>query len=142
MNRLKLNFSLESTQERVNFIQEYLQNESFQKKPPTEEELEMCGNYILWGRAENGKNYVQNKEVQIETRNSTWNSQKETNSLEELMENPAFNEATIMRPTLATTKIKRIVFSRSEALEKAPEHLKPVLRDLFNRIDRLDLLLN
>lgn len=142
MNRLKLDFSLESTQERVNFIQKYLQSESFQKKPPTEEELEMCGNYILWGRAENGKNYVQNKEVQIETRNSTWNSQKETNSLEELMENPAFNEATIMRPTLATTKIKRIVFSRSEALEKAPEHLKPVLRDLFNRIDRLDLLLN
>lgn len=142
MSRLRLDFSLNTSKERTEFINKYVTDPKFQKKPLTEEELEMCGNYILWGKDENGKNSVQEKDVQIQTRNSTWNSTPEIESLEELTENPAFNEAQIKRPTQARILKRRETFSREEALQKAPEPLKQIYLNLFNRIDTLDLIIN
>ena len=49
-NRLQLDFKLTTTEERVNFLNEYLQRPEFVKKPPTEDELETMGNYLLWGK--------------------------------------------------------------------------------------------
>ena len=57
-NRLKLNFSLETSEERSAFLSTYLEEnfELFEKSPLTEEELETMGNYVLWGKNKNGKN--------------------------------------------------------------------------------------
>ena len=101
MNRLKLDFSLSSNEERKNFLDKYLEEEeTFKKKPPTEEELEMMGNYLLWGKDPDGKNVVQRKEIQIQTKNRTWDK-KEEESLDALLETPTFNETLIVRPTEA-----------------------------------------
>lgn len=142
INRLKLDFSLLTLEERTKFIEEYVTREEFKKKPLTSEELEMCGNYLLWGKDSSGKNSVQKKEVQIETRNKTWTKGPEVESLEALLESPTFNENNIVVPTAARAKVQKEVFSRSKALEEAPDELKVVFKNLFYRIDRLDLLLN
>ena len=142
INRLKLDFSLLTLEERTKFIEEYVQKEEFKKKPLTSEELEMCGNYLLWGKDSSGKNSVQKKEVQIETRNKTWTKGPEVESLEALLDSPTFNENNIVVPTAARAKVQKEVFSRSKALEEAPDELKIVFKNLFDRIDRLDLLLN
>lgn len=142
VNRLRLDFSIPTLEERVKFINEYVQKEEFKKKPLTSEELEMCGNYLLWGKDSTGKNSVQRKEVQIETRNKTWSREQENDSLEALLESPTFNENNIITPSAARPKVQKEVFSRSKALADCPEELRPVFTDLFNRIDRLDLLLN
>ena len=142
INRLRLDFTIPTLEERVKFIEEYVKKEDFKKKPLTSEELEMCGNYLLWGKDSSGKNAVQKKEVQIETRNKTWSREQENESLETLLESPTFNENNIVIPTAARPKVQKEVFSRSKALASCPEELKPVFTDLFKRIDRLDLLLN
>ena len=48
--RLRLDFSLVTTKERTDFLHKYLASETFVKHPPNEEELEMMGKYILWGK--------------------------------------------------------------------------------------------
>ena len=52
-NRLNLNFGLETNKERSEFLANYLERPEFQKRPPSEEELETMSNYILWGKDPN-----------------------------------------------------------------------------------------
>lgn len=56
--RLRLDFSLVYDWQRRNFVEQYLASETFARKGPTPDELEMMGNYILWGvsTTENGAN--------------------------------------------------------------------------------------
>lgn len=140
-NRLHLDFQLETATERREFLNEYLKRTEFQLKPLSEEELEMCGNYLLWGKDEDGKNSVQKKIVEIKTKKGTWDK-KEDESLDALLEQPTFNEAQTFNTTDAPTKITREVFSRSKALKEAPPQLIPIFKDLFYQIDKLDLTLN
>ena len=141
INRLHLDFQLETAIERREFLNEYLKRTEFQLKPLSEEELEMCGNYLLWGKDEDGKNSVQKKIVEIKTKKGTWDK-KEDESLDALLEQPTFNEAQTFNTTGAPTKITREVFSRSKALKEAPPQLIPIFKDLFYQIDKLDLTLN
>ena len=141
INRLHLDFQLETAIERREFLNEYLKRTEFQLKPLSEEELEMCGNYLLWGKDEDGKNSVQKKIVEIKTKKGTWDK-KEDESLDALLEQPTFNEAQTFNTTGAPTKITREVFSRSKALKEAPPQLIPIFKDLFYQIDKLDLILN
>ena len=141
INRLHLDFQLETATERREFLNEYLKRTEFQLKPLSEEELEMCGNYLLWGKDEDGKNSVQKKIVEIKTKKGTWDK-KEDESLDALLEQPTFNEAQTFNTTGAPTKITREVFSRSKALKEAPPQLIPIFKDLFYQIDKLDLTLN
>lgn len=141
-NRLNLDFGLETNKERNEFLTEYLQRPEFKKRPPTDDELETMGNYLLWGRDPNsGKNAVQMKDVQIETRNGTWDKQ-EAESLDALLETPTFNEATILRTGQAAPKIPRETFDRQEVLKVCPETMRQTFLDLFAQIDELDLGIN
>ena len=141
-NRLNLDFGLETNKERSEFLANYLKRPEFQKRPPSEEELETMGNYILWGRdPDTGKNVVQSKEIQIETRNGTWDKQ-EAESLDALMEGSTFNEATLQRPTQSAQKIPRETFSREDALARCPDSLRDTFKELFAQIDELDLGIN
>lgn len=144
INRLKLDFKLETTDERNKFVEAYLQDPQFISRPPTSEELEMIGNYILWGKnPETGLNAQQEGSVTIDTKHKTWDkAEAQVESLDELMELPTFNEATLNPLHAVPTKVVKETFSRKEALAKCPEHLVPTLTDLFRRIDELDLALN
>lgn len=141
MNRLHLNFQLDSADERQKFLAEYVEREEFYIKPPTNEELETMGNYLLWGKDENGKNSVQNKLVEIKTKNGTWDKQ-EDESLDALIESPSFNEANISGLTSPRIKIARENFDRTKALSSCPPSLIPIFKELFLEIDKLDLTLN
>lgn len=140
-NRLKLDFSIQSTDGRRDFVNEYVTQPQFQRVPLTSDELETIANYILWGKDPDGLNVTQRGEIQIETRNKTW-QRDDTESLDALMESPTFSEASLRRPTEARTRIAREVFDRKKTLSECPSHLVPVFEDLFKRIDTIELMLN
>ena len=137
-NRLKLDFSIQTTSGRRDFVNEYVTLPQFQKIPLNESELETIANYILWGKDPDGLNVTQRGEIQIETRNKTW-QRDDTESLDAMMESPTFNEASLRRPTEARTRIAREVFDRKKALAECPDHIRAVYTDLFKRIDRLEM---
>lgn len=137
-NRLHLDFSIPGTHDRKAFVDEYVQRPEFIRAPLTDDELETIANYILWGKDPDGTNVTQRGEIQIETRNKTW-QRDDTESLDAMMESPTFNEASLRRPTEARTKIAREVFDRNEALAQCPSHMKPIFEELFARIDKLEL---
>ena len=137
-NRLKLDFSINGTNDRRNFVETYVQRPEFQRSPLTEDELETIANYILWGKDEDGLNVTQRGEIQIETRNKTW-QRDDTESLDAMMESPTFNEASLRRPTEARTRITREVFDRQKCLDECPAHLRPTFQELFDRIDKLEM---
>ena len=140
-NRLKLDFSIQSTDGRRDFVNEYVTQPQFQRTPLTTDELETIANYILWGKDSDGLNVTQRGEIQIETRNKTW-QRDDTESLDALMESPTFSEASLRRPTEARTRVAREVFDRKKTLNECPTYLVPVFEDLFKRIDRIELMLN
>ena len=137
-NRLHLDFSISGTSDRKDFVDHYVQRPEFLHKPLSEDELETIANYILWGKDQDGLNVTQRGEIQIETRNKTW-QRDDTESLDAMMESPTFNEASLRRPTEARTRIQREVFDRQRALAECPAHLVPVFEELFTRIDKLEL---
>ena len=140
-NRLKLDFSIQTTNGRRDFVSQYVTQPQFQKTPLSEDELETIANYILWGKDEDGLNISQKGLVQIETRNKTW-QRDDTESLDALMESPTFSEASFRRPTEARTRVAREVFDRKKTLRECPPHLVPVFEDLFKRIDYIELCIN
>ena len=142
-NRLHLDFSLATNTERVAFLDEYLQRPEFIKRPPTEEELETMGNYLLWGKDPvTGLNAKQAGICDIATKHKTWDAEV-IESLEGLMEQPTFNEASLQSLADSTVyRAKREVFSRKEALARCPEFLRQTYTDLFRQIDELDLAIN
>ena len=137
-NRLHLDFSINGTNERKDFVDQYVQRPEFLIKPLTPEELETIANYILWGKDPDGTSIVQKGDISIETRNKTW-QRDDTESLDAMMESPTFNEASLRKPTEARTRIAREVFDRNEALAQCPSHMRPVFEDLFTRIDKLEM---
>lgn len=131
-NRLQLDFKLTTTEERKAFLDNYLLQPQFTKRPPTEEELETMANYLLWGKDPvTGLNAKQAGIVDIETKHGTWDKNSNVESLEGLMESPNFNEASLSALDSIPMKVKREVFSRKETLEKCPAHLVETFRNLF-----------
>lgn len=142
-NRLQLDFKLTTTEERTLFLCEYLQQPQFVKRPPTDEELETMGSYLLWGKDPiTGLNAKQAGAVDIETKHGTWDKDGTIESLDGLLEQPTFNEAALSSLAATPTKTKREVFSRKEALAKCPTHLVDTFTALFRQIDELDLMIN
>lgn len=141
-NRLKLDFSISEAEERAEFVRHYLSQNQFKGNPPTPAELEQIGNYLLWGKNQDGKNPVQRKEIQIETRNKTWSRLQEEESLDALIEAPTFNEGVILRPSDAKPKNTKEIFSREDALRQCSQNLRETFEKLFGDIDEIDLTLN
>lgn len=143
-NRLKLDFSLQYRDERKVFLDIYLLEPQFTQKPPTEEECETMGNYLLWGKDRNtGLNAKQDGSVQLTSKHGDWDAEStKTESLDALMESPTFNEASLLDVSAPAYKTKKEVFSREEALARCPASLLDTFKNLFYSIDRLDLLIN
>lgn len=137
MNRLKLDFSLQTAEERNQFLQDYL----VQFNDLNERELETIANYLLWGKTANGK--ALGAGIDIKTRNGTWDKKDKSESLEALLENPSFNDASLQQLNeIPPTKVSRKVFSRQEARQNAPSYLLEIFEELWTKIDELDLTLN
>lgn len=137
-NRLKLDFTLSTTEERRNFLNTYLLGKTFLEQPPTEDELSTMADYLLWGKDPiTGKNGKQ-EGLELKTKHGTWDN-KSIDSLDQLMEQPTFNEAALS--TLGSTqfRVRKEIFSREEALAECPETIRPYFLILFQEIDKLDL---
>lgn len=111
-----LDFTLETSNERRDFVA----SKGLSKLTP--KEIELCGNYILYGkdRSDNpeidGTSCVDRKEVQIKTKFNSY-SKKEPISLDALLESPTFNENLLrpkptiykkVKPTIDKEKVKDI----------------------------------
>ena len=127
-NRLQLDFSLPTAEERQVFLTKYLDSLAF---TPTSSELELMADYVLWG----DKNAPQSEAIELET---YWKKkEKKIESLDELRENPTFLETRLASP-IATQKTRR-VFSREEARALASPYVLAQLESLWREIDTLDL---
>lgn len=133
-NRLKLDFSLETAEERLSFINSYI----VQFNDLTPDELETISNYLLWGKTTNGRPLGAN--VGLETK---WTKSDDIDSLDSLIESQTFNDLQIRGLTEATAyKKPRQVFSRKRIRETAPPEFLGVFEQLWDSIDRTDLLIN
>lgn len=138
-NRLKLNFSLSTNAERKAFLDEYLKQEMFVKDAPTEEELNTMADYLLWGKdPSTGKNGKQSG-LELKTRHGTWDKSP-LESLEQLLEQPTFNEASLHELGTTVFRTKKEVFSREDALANASPTVRESFLNLFSLIDEIELL--
>lgn len=134
MNRLKLDFTLESAEDRANFVNSYI----VQFSDLSFEEAQTIAEYMLWGKDENG--VPVGIDTGLETR---WSKPNEAESLDAVLENPAFantqlrelNDAVVLKKT-------RDTFDREEALKEAPENLKQTFKELWKNIDETELKIN
>ena len=136
MTRLKLDFSLESAQDRLDFTQKYIDEINYELNST---ELEQLGDYLLWGKDVSGEPL--GKGTGLKTR---WTKPDENfESLEALSESPAFSDLTFKPLSeAAPTKRPRANFSRSETRKNAPPHILKAFEELWRQIDREELLTN
>jgi len=81
-NRLRLDFSLETTSERLAFLNSYLPTIKFE---PDDHEIETLSDYILWGKNKDGLNAQQEGITTIKE----W-APSQVDSIEGLIEQPGF----------------------------------------------------
>lgn len=137
-NRLRLDFSLVTQEERKNFLDTYLIQQQFIDQPPTEEELSTMADYLLWGKdPSTGKNGKQ-QGFELKSRHGTWD-ETPIDSLDQLLEQPTFSEAGISALGSTQFRTKRETFSREEAITNVPPFLREQLLLLFSHIDKLEL---
>lgn len=143
-NRLNLDFNINFTQDRNEYVKTYLTQPQFQSKPPTNSELETMANYILWGKQESSNtNLVQDKEIQIQTRAGLWDSTSaKVESLDSLLDSPSFSESSIIAPAAPKWKYPKQSISRAQIRKTADPETLEVFENLWSRIDALDLELN
>ena len=134
MNRLKLDFNLETAQERKAFIDTYI----VQFPDLTQSEAATIADYLLWGKTEEG--VPLGAGTGLETR---WSKPKESESLDAVLENPALaNTQLYSLDDAVVLKKSRDVFSRNEARKKAPSFLLDVFENLWRTIDETELEIN
>lgn len=133
-NRLKLDFTLETAEERNKFIQEYIGT----LDGLTAQEAETIANYLLWGKTTSGKPL--GVDVELETK---WTKTNDLDSLDALVESATFNDLQIRGLNEAISyKKPRVVFDRGEVRRNAPDHLIKVFEELWTKIDETELLIN
>lgn len=137
MNRLRLDWGLESKEERLNFVREYLNGVYFQ---PNEDELETLAKYILWGKdPQTGLNGRQ-EGLQLPTRFHTWDENENFESLEALLESPTFSEQIFRKPNDPVLRIPKLKLDRADVRKHAPAPLLAEFEDLWRRIDTAEVL--
>lgn len=132
-NRLRLDWTLQTREERTLFAQEYLQFLKF----PTSNELDQIASYILWGN----KSQIRSEGIEIQSAHKTWDANP-IESLDELIESPTFSENSILPPEIPPYKVPRFKFSRDEARAQSSKPILNLLETLWTRIDSLELELS
>ena len=134
-NRLRLDFTLQTAEERLKFVESYLPTLQFE---PNEHELETLSDYLLWGKNQQGLNSQQEGDLILKE----WAPSANVESLESLLEIPGFQEAKFRQLNQTHYKTKRIVFDREAALKTADPYFQTLYEQLFEEIDKTELLLN
>lgn len=122
-----LDFKIKSQTDRKDFIKKELSDNT----SPSNSQLELYANYILWGMTDKGEKDKIAKN--IKTKIDSWQKSKET-SLDEF----SFLQSHVPKTVAYIRKEK---FSREAALEDSPQHLKETLINLFKLIDETDLII-
>lgn len=73
--------------------------------------------YLLWGKDKHGKNGKQSG-LELHSKHKTWDDSP-IDSLDQLMEQPMFNESALSALGTTQFRTKKEVFSREEALASA-----------------------
>ena len=132
MNRLKLDFSLETAEERSEFIKSYI----VQFSSLTRKEAETIANYLLWGK-DSPEDSPGASDIELETK---WTKVNPVESLDALLESQIATHTQIYQLNNAPKlKKPRIVFSRTETRQNCPPYLLPSFEELWRIIDQTDL---
>ena len=124
----KLDFSLTTAEERNQYIQ------SNNLSALTPKQLELCANYILYGKDKTGKSEVDKKNIYINTKYNSY-AQRRPESLDSLMENPNFDEGILTR----VNKHNKIV---KPTIDRKKDADIPTIQDMWENIDQLQHLLD
>lgn len=130
---LKLDFTIETSEAREKFIENYIAENgpSF-----TTTELETMANYILYGKdSTTGTSIVDRKEVEIDTKYSTY-KKKKPESLDELIESPTFDENIIQDPT-----VQNHYKAVKPKIDREKDSYIPGIKELWAQIDYWDYLI-
>lgn len=127
---LNLDFTLSSSEERKNFIEQYTKDKTFTKK-----EIETMANYILYGKDKdkNDTSIVDRKEVEIATKYGSY-KKKSPESLDSLMENPAFNENKITNNSIYRKK--------KPTIDRELDKDIPGIQELWKTIDHYQYIID
>lgn len=126
--KFTLDFTLNSAQDRLNFVK------SLNLSSLTKKELELCSDYILYGKDPDGKSCVEKKEIFIKTKYSSY-QKKEPVSLEALMESPTFDE------TIFNQNYRIYKSSKPEKIDREKFQDIPGMKELWKEIDKIDRIL-
>lgn len=127
-NRLNLNFQIEGSAKRRDFVDYYLSTIDF---TPNSQELETIANYVLWGDRK------ETAAAGIELPHHLNSAGPQIASLEALQESPAFNESSVRSLGAPALKVRKPNFDRELARRQAPPHIRAELETLWEAIDEL-----
>ena len=130
-NGLELDFSLETAEERQKYVSELVSLWEKEGKKLRNEDLELLGDYVLYGKEGDGESLVDKGFVEIKTRYGTF-ARKAPSSLNALIEDPNFNEETI-----SPINQKKIYRTPKPTINRSENSQIEPLRKLWESIDRL-----
>lgn len=132
-NKINLDFSLETSEERQEYVNQLL--EKIIEEDPisslSKDDLSLLADYVLYGKDKDGTSIVDRKEVQIETKYNSY-AKKDNKSLEELLDNPVFDENTL-RPL----NHKNIYRAPKTNFDREKNRNVEPLKPLWKEIDRV-----
>jgi hypothetical protein len=124
----KLDFSLVTENER----RDYINNHDLSTLTPSQ--LELCANYILYGKDNKGKSEVDKKHIYINTKYNSY-SKKAPESLDSLMENPNFDEGQLKKCNTHYKVVK-------PTIDRIKDANIPTMKEMWEGIDHLQHLLD
>lgn len=131
---VKLDFTLNTSEERRDFAKKYLEDNK--DRDFSSSDLETIANYILYGKDSDGTSIVDRKEVEIDTKYSSY-KKKKPESLDELMESPTFDEH-IFSDMTKKNKYKVI----KPKIDREKDKDIPGMQELWDLIDYWQYLLD
>lgn len=142
-----LDYDIERDVDRVEAVKQILDN---LETTPSNADLELMGNYIMYGRGEDGKNSVQRGETLEQAKFSSWKREADKfTSLDAFLENP-LNDQGLLQPAVGekkvylkrTTQIRRPKYDKDGNIIDRGHMDIPFMREQWEAIDKLQHLLN
>ena len=136
-NGLVLDFDLETMEERQNYVNNLVSEWESKGKNLREVDLTLLADYVLYGKDKDGLSPVKKKEVEIDTKYDSY-ERKNIPSLNQLMEQPSFDETTLLPLTTKQPYKKNVNknFNRDEVKDIKEFH--QLWRDIDNLAAEID----